>query len=98
MSIQVYRGVFLTNRGDTIDEVEFDSAFSKIRLERPYFMSSDIKGVKRCDVGGHDTGIYTTVTISEPLSGHTSHICQDQHHASQFLHPENPRIHANKKI
>jgi len=35
MSIQVYRGVFLTNRGDTIAEVEFDKAFSKIRLERP---------------------------------------------------------------
>jgi hypothetical protein len=51
----------LTNNPTTIDEAEFDTAFSKIRLERPYFMSSDIKGVKRCDIGNHDAGLYTTV-------------------------------------
>jgi len=61
-------------------------------------MSSDIKGVKRCDVGGHDTGIYTTVTISEPLSGREIHVCQDLHHAAVFLSPSNPKAAANKKL
>jgi len=60
-------------------------------------MTSDIKGVKKCDMGGHDVGLYTTVKISEPFSGKVMHVCQSEHHASQFLHPENPRIHANKK-
>jgi hypothetical protein len=61
-------------------------------------MTSDIKGVKKCDVGGHDVGLYTTVKISEPFSGREIHVCQDLHSASMFLHPENPWIHANKKI
>jgi hypothetical protein len=61
-------------------------------------MSSDIKGRKVCDVGNHPVGNFTVVTIKEPFSGREVNVCQDQHHASQFLHPENPRIHANKKI
>jgi hypothetical protein len=61
-------------------------------------MSSDIKGVKRCDVGGHDTGIYTTVCISEPLSGGRSYICQDLHYAAALIDPSNPKAAANKKL
>jgi hypothetical protein len=82
----------------TIAEVEFDTAFSKIRLERPYFMSSDIKGVKRCDVGAHDAGLYTTVRITEPFSGREINVCQDQHHAAVFINPSNPKAAANKKL
>jgi hypothetical protein len=61
-------------------------------------MTSDIKGVKKCDVGGHDTGLYTTVKISEPWSGREVNVCQDQHHAAVFINPENPRAAANKKL
>jgi hypothetical protein len=61
-------------------------------------MSSDTKVCKVCDVGAHDAGLYTTVKITEPFSGREVNVCQSEHHASQFLNPENPRIHANKKI
>jgi hypothetical protein len=98
MSISCIEGVFLTNNPTTIDEAEFDTAFSKIRLERPYFMNSDIKGVKRCDIGNHDTGLYTTVRINEPFSDKETNICQDLHHAAVFINPENPRAAANKKL
>jgi ribosome-binding factor A len=61
-------------------------------------MTSDIKGVKKCDVGGHDVGLYTTVKISEPFSGREVNVCQDLHHAAVFINPENPRAAANKKL
>jgi hypothetical protein len=61
-------------------------------------MTSDIKGVKKCDVGGHDVGLYTTVKISEPFSDKETNICQDLHHASFFLDPSNPKAAANKKL
>jgi hypothetical protein len=61
-------------------------------------MTSDIKGVKKCDVGGHDTSLYPTVRIVEPWSGKETHICQSEHHAAVFINPENPRAAANKKL
>jgi len=61
-------------------------------------MTSDIKGVKKCDVGGHDTGLYTTVKISEPFSGKVMHVCQSEHHAAVFINPSNPKAAANKKL
>jgi hypothetical protein len=61
-------------------------------------MSSDIRGRKVCDVGGHDVGLYTTVKISEPFSGREINVCQDQHHAAVFTNPSNPKAAANKKL
>jgi hypothetical protein len=61
-------------------------------------MSSDIRGRKVCDVGGHDVGLYTTVKISEPFSGREVNVCQSEHHAAVFINPENPRAAANKKL
>jgi hypothetical protein len=61
-------------------------------------VSSGTKDVKRCDVGAHDAGLYTTVRITEPFSGREINVCQDLHHAAVFINPENPRAAANKKL